>query len=201
MHFDSELKHTAHVNKLTSTSYHTLHNIGRVRHLLDKPTTQTLIQALVLSRLDYCNSLLLGIPKYNIQKIQRIQNMACRLINQLPGHSRVLDYMKNLHWLKIPERIEYKVLTIMYKGIHNSAPQYLQELVMQDRSHNRSLRPVTNSKLPTTLSRLTLVHESSFRSQGPRLWNNLPNDIVAAEDIAVLKLNLKLIYFLSLIHN
>ena len=50
MHFNSELKHTAHVNKLTSTSYHTLQNIGRVRHLLDKPTTQTLIQALVLSR-------------------------------------------------------------------------------------------------------------------------------------------------------
>ena len=155
MHFDSELKHTVHVNKLTSTSYHTLHNISRVRNLLDKPTTQTLIQALVLSRLDYCNSLLLGIQKYNIQKIQRIQNMACRLINQLPRHSRVLEYMKNLHWLKIPERIEYKVLTIMYKCIHNSAPQYLQELVIQYRSHNRSLRSVTNSKLPTTLSRLT----------------------------------------------
>ena len=88
MHFNSELKHTAHINKLTSTSYHTLHNISRVRHLQDKPTTQTLIQALVLPRLDYCNSILLGILKYNIQKIQRIQNMACRLINQLPRHSR-----------------------------------------------------------------------------------------------------------------
>ena len=99
--------------------------------------------------------------------------------------------MKNLHWLKIPERIEYKVLTIMYKCIHNSAPQYLQELVIQDRSHNRSLRSVTNSKLPTTLSRLTLVHKSSFRYQGPRLWNNLPNDIVAAEDIAVFKAKCK----------
>ena len=191
MHFHSELKHTAHVNKLTSSSYHTLHNISRVRHLLDKLTTQTLIQALVLSRLDYCNSILLGTPKYNIQKIQRIQNMACRLINQLPRHSRVSDYMKNLHWLKIPERIEYKVLTIMYKCIHNSALQYLQELVIQDRSHNRSLRSVTNNKLLTTLSRLTLVHKSSFRSQGPRLWNNLPNDIVAAEDIAVFKAKLK----------
>ena len=119
--------------------------------------------------------------------------MACQPINQLPRHSRVSDYMKNLHWPKIPKRIEDKVLTIMYKCIHNSAPQYLQELVIQGRSHNRILRSVsvTNSKLPTTLSRLTLVHESSFRSQGPRLWNNLLNDIVAAEDIAVLKAKLK----------
>ena len=79
----------------------------------------------------------------------------------------------------------------MCKCIHNSALQYLQELVIQDRSHNRSLRSVTNSKLPTTLSRLTLVHESSFRFQGSRLWNNLPNDIVAAEDIADFKAKLK----------
>ena len=69
VNFDAELKHTSHVNKLVSSSFHMLQNISQVRHHLDIPTTKTLVQALVPCWIDYCNSLLLGIPKYNIQKL------------------------------------------------------------------------------------------------------------------------------------
>ena len=70
LHFDEELKHSTHVNKLTSISFNMIHNISRICHLLDIETRKTLVQALVLSCLDYCNSMLLGIPNYNIQKLQ-----------------------------------------------------------------------------------------------------------------------------------
>ena len=66
MLFNKELKHTAHVNRLTSSSFHCLQNVARIRHQLDTQTVKTIIQALVISKLDYFNSILLGIPNYNI---------------------------------------------------------------------------------------------------------------------------------------
>ena len=68
MFFNKELKHTAHVNRLTSSSFHFLQNMARILHQIDTQTVKTIIQALVISKLDYCNSILLGIPNYNIAK-------------------------------------------------------------------------------------------------------------------------------------
>ena len=89
MFFNKELKHTAHVNRLTSSSFLCLQNVARIRHQLDTQTVKTIIQLLVISKLDYCNSILLGIPNYNIAKLQRIQNMACRMVYKLPKSSHI----------------------------------------------------------------------------------------------------------------
>ena len=102
LHFDEELKHSTHVNKLKSISFNIIHNISRIHHLLDIETTKTLVQALVLSCLDYCNSMLLGIPNYNIHKLQCIQNMSARIVRQLPPRSRITNHLADLHWLKVP---------------------------------------------------------------------------------------------------
>ena len=102
MFLDAELKHTIHINKLTSSSFNTLCNISQVRCHLDQETTKILVQALILSKLDYCNSLLLGTPKYNIAKLQRIQKMSCRMIyQQLRKYSTINIYLAQLHWLQI----------------------------------------------------------------------------------------------------
>ena len=66
---DAELKHTIHINKLTSSSFNTLHNISRVRCHLDQEIIKILVQVLILPKLDYYNSLLFGTPKYNIAKL------------------------------------------------------------------------------------------------------------------------------------
>ena len=74
---DNELKSTVHINKLTSTLFITIRKIAKIRHLIDKEMTKILMQALVLSKLDYCNSLLIGTSEYNLDKLQKIQNMSC----------------------------------------------------------------------------------------------------------------------------
>ena len=101
LHFDEELKHPSHVNKLTSISFNLIHNIARIHHQLDIETTKTLVQALVLSHLDYCHSMLLHIPNYNIHKIHCIQNISARIVLQLP-RSRITHHLADLHWLKVP---------------------------------------------------------------------------------------------------
>ena len=79
--YDKYMKNTTHVNRVTSTAYVTMKKISKIRHLLGKNTTKILMQALALSKIDYCNSLLLGTPKYNLDKLQHMQNIACRIIH------------------------------------------------------------------------------------------------------------------------
>ena len=106
LHLDEELKHSSHVNRLTSISFNMIHNIARICHQLDIETTKKIVQALGLSYLDYWKSMLLGIPNYNIQKIQCIQNMSARIVLQLPRRSRITNHLTDLHWLKVPHQTE-----------------------------------------------------------------------------------------------
>ena len=187
LHFDEELKHSLHVNKLTSIPFNIIHNMSRIRHLLDIETTKTLVQALVLSCLDYCNSMLLGIPNYNIHKLQCIQNMSARIVLQLPRRSRITCHLADLHWLKVPYRIEYKIATLMFKCIHDSTPKYLTELIIVDQLHDHSLRSRESGRIHTTVSGTNIVHESSFHSMGPRIWNNLPEAIITTTNLSAFK--------------
>ena len=115
-------------------------NIAHVPCHLDQKTTKMLVQALTLSKKDYCKSLFLGIPKYNIAKFQRIQNMSSRITFQLPKHSSFNNYLAQLHWLKVQVCITYKVATIMSKCVHNITHGYLTEMVLSELPHNRNLR-------------------------------------------------------------
>ena len=83
-HQYTELKNAEHVNKLCKQLYPILKRIAKVRHSLTKEATKIIIQSLVLGRIDYCNSLLLGTSKHQISKLQRLQNMSCRIIYQHP---------------------------------------------------------------------------------------------------------------------
>ena len=181
LHFAEELKHSSHVNKLTSIYFNTIPNMSRICHLLDIETTKTLVQALVLSHLDYCKSMLLGIPNYNIHKLQCIQNMSVDL--------------EDLHWLNVPYRIEYKIATLMLKCIHDNAPKYLTELIVVDQLHDPSLCSIDSNRINTTVSRTNIVHESYFHSMGPRIWNNLHEAVITTTNLSAFKTQLKTVLF------
>ena len=153
------------------------------------------MQALVLSHLDYCNSMLLDIPNYNIQKLQWIQNMSARIVCQLPQRSRITNLLADLHWLKIPYRIEYKIATLMFKCIHDITPKYLTELIVVDQLHDRSLQSTETGRIYTTVSRTNKVHESSFHSMGPRIWDNLPEAVIRTTNLGTFKTQLKTVLF------
>ena len=126
---DSLLKNGSHINKITSSSYCKLHNIARIRPSLDSKTAQLIVQALVLTNIDYCNSLLAGSSQYQLNKLQQIQNMSCWIICNIKKYDHISSAMKNLHWLRIPERIVYQLCLLVYKCWNNLAPQYLSDLL------------------------------------------------------------------------
>ena len=126
---DKCLQNRDHMNRITSSTYNILRKVHQYRSLLSKNTTKIIVQALVLLKLDYCNSILLGSPEYQMDKLQCIQNMACRVIFQLRKHDHIKHHLKLLHWLKIRERIAYKIALLIYRCQNNQASVYLQELL------------------------------------------------------------------------
>ena len=161
---DSTMKSCTHINKLSSMLYITIKRISRIRHTIDLDTIKTLVQALVTTKQDYCNSLMLGTPGYNISKLQRIQNVAIKVVYGKRFVFHITPYMKELHWLKVAERITYKIACLMYKCLNGTAPKYLQELVLK--THNRTLRSSSQFNLPICKS--TVIYHSFIRVVSPQ---------------------------------
>ena len=188
-YLNCELKSTVHVNKLASSLYVTLCKISQIRHHVDTKATKMMVQALVLSMLDYCNSLLLGSSDQNLRKLQRIQNITCRVIYTLKKYDQLTPHFINLHWLKIQERIIYKTATLVYKCIYDLAPSYLSDLI--DIQHGRQFRFANQMKLPVARPRTSIVAKSSFSVRGPTIWNELPLDVKNCDTLDTFKRKLK----------
>ncbi|XP_064162051.1 uncharacterized protein LOC135238224 isoform X1 [Anguilla rostrata] len=126
---DNRLSLTEHISAVTRSCRFFLYNIRRIRPFLTTYSTQLLVQAVVLSRLDYCNSLLAGLPASSIRPLQLIQNAAARLVFNLPRHSHVTPLLTTLHWLPVMARIKFKTLVLAFKAARGSAPPYLRQLI------------------------------------------------------------------------
>ena len=126
---DSTLSMNSHVDNTCSNAFYYLYNIRRIRNYLFRRSTETLIHAFVSSRVDYCNSLLYSQPAYQLNKLQRVQNAAARLIFLESKYCYVRLLLYNLHWLPVKFRIDFKILLLTYKAINGVSPFYLQELI------------------------------------------------------------------------
>ena len=103
--------------------------LRQIRQLVPRDTLQIQVVALVHSRLDYGNSVLTGIPAYLTHRLQLALNAAARLIYQLRSSDHITDALVCLHWLRIPERIEYKIALLTYKVMNRVVPRYLEPFV------------------------------------------------------------------------
>ena len=99
--------------------------IRRIRKFLSSDAVQTVVNALALWQVDYCNSILFGLPNTELQKLQRVQNVAARLICNTNNFDHITPTLVKLHWLPVKYCINFKILLITFKAIHGLAPKYL----------------------------------------------------------------------------
>ena len=125
---DSNLTMKQHVIKTCQTAYYELKRISSIRRYLTEDAAKQLVTSCAVSRLNYCNSLLMGTPNSVIQPMQKVQNTHARLILRAPRHQNCTSLLQQLHWLTISERIKYKTACMCYNAITGSAPSYLSEL-------------------------------------------------------------------------
>ena len=143
---------------------------------MDRKTACTIATSLVHSKVDYCNSLLLNLPASQTNRLQLVLNAAARAVTRTPKFHHISPTLKSLHWLKINQRIEYKIISLTYKALHSGHPSYLRSLLHLH--HTRSTRSSSLVTLarPTIQSRLKIT-KRSFHHIAPALWNSLPADL------------------------
>ena len=143
------------------------------------------------------NAMLVGVPQYLLQRLQSVMNAAARPVYSSPRSSHITPFLRQLHWLKAKQRIEFKVAVLVYKCLHGFAPNYLAgELRRSADVQGRSrLRSASSSQLVVRQTRRTTLGDRSFLVAGPRLWNTLPQHVTSASSLQIFKSRLKTYLF------
>ena len=170
--------------------YQQLYHIGRIRCYIDENTASILARSLILSKLDFCNSLLIGLPDTLVKKLQRVQNNAARLVFRKKKCENVTPLLIKLHWLPVKQRIIYKLNVLTHKALNKLAPVYLQDLIIQY-APSRSLRSSSQFLLQEPGSKLKSYGDRAYSVCGPRLWNKLPRSLREPQSIEMFKSFLK----------
>ena len=174
------------INSIVSHCYKLLGDVRRNRFLLGDENIETVVHSIIGSRIDYCNSLFHGIDKKVLNKLQKLQNAAARIISKRKKRESVRDVLVKLHWLPVEKRIVFKILVLVFKIIHGLAPKILCDLL--------------SFRCENTLT-LNLIYlnsnygRQSFSYAAPRYWNALPIDLRFSNTLDTFKRNTKTYLF------
>jgi hypothetical protein len=171
---DSNLSFKLHINYLSKSCLYHCRDLRRIRSSLDFDTARTIATSLVQSKLDYCNSLYYNISSKQLNRLQIIQNSLARAVTRTLRFSHITPVLKSLHWLKIEQRIIYKIISLTYTVLQNDSPSYLiQKLKIQPSRSTRSLTVVTLQRTSVKLE----TGKRAFTYAAPFLWNSLPTSL------------------------
>ena len=171
--FDTGMTMAAQVSNIVKSANFHLVNIGRARRLLTDDATKLAIHTPVTSRLDCCNSLLIGISLRLQRKLQNVQRTSARLITKRLKFDSITSQLIELHWLPIKQRIDYKVLMLVYKALHNQTPSDITNMI-QINVERRRLRSSCSTLLFEPRTYCVTFGDHTFSSYAPKIWNKLP---------------------------
>ena len=190
---DSDLSMIAHINLLVKNCNYFLRLLGKLRPFLTDSAARSCALALIMSRLDYCNSTLWGLPAIQLNRLQKLQNSAARIVSKTKMSEHISPVLRDLHWLPVVKRIDHKVLSLTFASLNESATAYLQELA-PSYTPPRSLRSASQSRLrlPSTEGTSRKKYGArSFSNAAPVLWNALPQKLRHAPSISSFRKQLK----------
>lgn len=189
LHIDSDLSMKAHISILVRTCFGILRGLKSIRRSLPSDTTKLLMHSFITSWVDYCNVAFAGLPHSSLMRIQSVLNAAARLVCNSRKYEHVTPLLRDrLHWLKVPERVDYKLCLLTYKCLHNLAPHYLSDLIipLSDIPSRQSLRSSKSSDVYVPRTN-TKAGDRAFCVAGPSAWNKLPSAIQTATSLQTFK--------------
>ena len=188
------------ITKACQNAYCHLHNIRRIRIFLSQEATCAIIHVFITSQIDYCNSLMNGLPENLIKKPQRVQNTAATQVFNLRKYDRIIPVLVTLHWLPVKCRVGFKTLLIVFKGLHGKAPTYIQEMIIPPKSKRYSIRSNEERVLKVPKFKHDTFGKRAFAVYGPLAWNCLPKEIRLCDEIEAFKWNLKINLFVKFVN-
>ena len=190
-----------HIKQVCSHGYRMLKSLWKIsKRLTDRNIRIQLVHSGILSKVDYCNSLYVFLPKTQTKHLQKLINSSVRFIFHITGKDRmehITPRLQELHFLPIEYRVKFKICLMVYKSLNNKSPIYIQELI-------KLREPNLNTFLRIDKDKLILAYTApakqdyknrSFSYAAPQLWNTLPYNIRDSQSVSVFKTNLKTFYF------
>ena len=163
------------MNSVCMSGYYQLRNIGHIRRYLTNDATQSLVNGLVASRLDYCNALLSGLNQTSINKLQRVQNTAARIVTRTSRYSVEKPAMVTCNY-----RVQLKILMHTYKALHGQAPGYILDILNEPTKKNATIHGFSDTRTVT-------YGDRKFQCSAAKLWNALPAHIREAKTLNTFK--------------
>ena len=174
-----------HVSTIALTCYFQLCHLGSIRRFLTSTAAATLVSAFILSRIDYCNSLLFCYDHDLISHLQQIHNYAAPVILCIPRSSSITMHLNSLHWLPVKVRSTCKIACLCYHCHSSTAPSYVTDMLQKKLPHacincsSSHTMPLLNRP---ACNKATLDNCSfSFAS----VWNSIPNDVRCAPSLII----------------
>ena len=189
---DAELSFREHATHLTRNSYY-IRQLWQVRDSLTRPACETLVHAFITSRLDYCNAVLAGASKTVLNVLQLIQNAAARVITRGRRWQHITPILLDLHWLRVQERVTFKLALLVYKSLHGLAPSYLVAhcIPLSQCAGRQGLRSHSAGDLHVPRALSATYGSKPFAISGPKVWNQLPLTVKNSSSLVFFKSSLK----------
>ena len=190
-HLDQHLSFKKHVITKCKAAMINIHKIRMIQWFLTREICHQLTLSLAISHLSYGSAVLIRCPDTTLSLMQKVQNTAAGMVLNKHQSYSATECLKELHWLPVKSKVEYKVLTMVFKCKHGMAPKYQQDLLEAKEHCRQGLKSSSKQllKVPTT-TRKTFA-DRSFSVKGPRLWNNLPDNIWTITSYTTFKKPLK----------
>ena len=191
---DADLSMSSHISNLSKSVYMEIRRIKQISKFVSENCLKTLAVSFILSKLDYCNALFKNIQGYQIEKLQKLQNFAAKVVLGKSRYDHVTPCLIDLHWLPIRYRIDFKIAVTVFKCLNNLAPPYLSELI-EIYTPPRSLRSSSLNLLTSKKTHYKTIGDKSFEYTAPLVWNKLPLYLRNEKSIDIFKNKLKTFYF------
>jgi hypothetical protein len=185
---DYDVSLASHVGLVSSSCDAALWQIRSIESALSSQALLTIFQALVVSRIDYCNFL-----RWLQNCQQAVLNSAARQIYSFRRHGHITPILRELHWLRIPERIIFKLGTLVYRCIEGTAPPYLSKQLQRSTSVTAGsrLRSASTVEVVVPASHRSTLGDRSFSVAGQRAWNSLPAHVRSSSSLSAFQRELK----------
>ena len=178
--FDPEMTFRIHIKRLAGKCFYQLRQLRGVWGALKLDASKAVVHAFISRRVDYCNSIFSLVRTKHLHPLQSVLNAATRVISRRRKYDHISEVVHDqLNWLPITERIEYKLCILVYKCLHQLAPQCLVEMckVASELPGRRNLRSASRGALIELRTKTSTYGSRSFALGGPRTWNRLPSNL------------------------
>jgi len=203
VYFDEHLDMRKHINNICRQCYFQIRQLRVIRRHVTSDVLKTLLHAFVSSRLDYCNSLLFGLPYCDVRKLQSVQNAAARLLGGLSKYDHITPILRDkLHWLPIRQRVDFKIAVLTYKCLHHLAPDYLADMCNEAASSealSRNRSAARGDLIPPVWNTVT-YGQRGFQYAAEAVWNRLPANVRREQSLLSFRKQLKTHLFKTAFH-